>query len=454
MSISPFCRAWKTGLTSALLSLDENMDTLYKLIGVNSNKIISRGDDEEYLVLPSKTDFDSIINEHLSRINIAAHKICDSLKIKTDFDLPIPVLVLLRVAAKVGLLRCKDYEKKHNNLIRSHVYSLTPQLIEINLIMFQSIITVLGTNIVPFTSYINQTVMGILEWTRTSNLAKYDENLYYSLRSKLLNLISLTAKQLSLNINFEPQLLRSLIEVELVDSLEGLTDSSSEKKTNIQSKYITDALSCLRILIIIYSELLDASLEHKVKSYVVQSCLKIYRDFKPNVMSLTCRQHLLQLLQTIANQPYATSTTEISHHIIELVMKVESDPELVYACKQSLKVGFTHRPVIVSHLDAHNYQFNLGSHEVKENGEQREAEGEEKEEEKVFEEEKAEEKVVEEEKAEEKVAEEEKAKEQEKEKEKGEEKEVQEEKKEIEVEEESGDEEVLLMLDSFVNKLA
>lgn len=359
--------AWKSGLAGELLSLEENINSLYEIANIHSPKIITRGNvdqDEEDLkskekLTESKSEFESIIDEHLLKIDLSANNICALINVKTDFDLPIPIIVILRLAAKIGLLRWKDYKKNFANLVRTHVYSLSPRLIEIELALLRSVINVMGTNIIPFCPFINQTIFRTLEWTRTSNLVKFDENLYYSLRTRLLDMVLFTTKQLSLNINLETRLLNSLIDVELVASLESLTSCQGNENTAYQVEYMIEALTLLENLIIIYSGLLTAPLEYKIKSYVVQLCIQIYREFRPNALSLPVRKQLIQLLLTIANQPYATSTTEISHHILELVMKVESDSDLVQFVRRSLKVGFSHRPVIMSHLDGYNYQFFL-----------------------------------------------------------------------------------------------
>lgn len=358
--------AWKSGLASELLNLEENINLLYEIVNVHSSRIITKGsivEEEEALKhkekLRHESGFESVIDEYALKIEVSAHNICALISVQTDFDLPIPIVVILRLAAKVGLLRWKDYKKNFVNLVRTHVYSLSPRLIEINLFLFKTAITVMGTNIIPFCPFINQTLSRALEWTRASNLAKFSENLYYSMRANLFDVFLFTAKQLSLNINLEPSILNSLIEVELVESLENITTRLGDEKTTYQEKYIIGALTLLDELIIIYSSLLPASLEYKTKNYVVQLCIRIYREFQPDIMSLPCRKQLLKLLQTIANQPYATSTTEISHHIFELVMKVESESELIQSTRRSLKVGFSHRPVIVSHLDGHDYQFHF-----------------------------------------------------------------------------------------------
>lgn len=454
-------QSWKSGLASELINLEENINILYEFVNVHSIKIITKvskneeeGDLEYKEKLGQEPGFESVIDEYFLKVNISAHNICALISVQTDFDLPIPIVVILRLAAKVGLLRWKDYKKNFSNMIRTHVYSLTPRLIEINQFLFKSVITVMGTNIIPFCPYINQTVSRTLDWTRSSNLIKFDENLYYSTRTNLFDTILFTSKQLSLNINLEPSVLNSLIEVELVESLESLTTHLGGEWTFNQEKYIIEALTLLEELIIIYSGLLPAPLEYKIKSYTVQLCVRIYREFKPEIMSLPCRRQLLKLLQTIANQPYATSTTEISHHIFELVMKVESDPELVQSTRRLLKVGFSHRPVIVSHLNGHNYHEEKRARKKKE-----EMEDENKEEE---EEEKEEENKEEETEKEDEKKEEDDEKDNEKEEEKMEEK--KEEKKEMDMEmemekekekeEDMEEREVLIMLDSFVNKLA
>lgn len=351
--------AWKSSLLNELRDLEDSITELYKIVGLTSNSIIDKdktsGDDA---ILKSvdklsetRQDFETIINEYLLKVNLAANNICALISLPTDFNLPIPVLVLLRMAAKVGALRWKDYKKKPDGLLRNHVYSLSPYLIDIQLMMFHQIVMVLGTDMIPFTSFVNQTLCRILEWTRASNLLKHDESLYHSLRSRVFKMISFLIEQLSLNINLEPRLLQSLLEVELVENLDEL---ATQQPNKLKDKHVVDALKCFEDLLIIYNDLLDAPLEKKVKSYVIQTCMKIYRDFSSNMMSLNCREQLLQLLQIIANQPYAASTTEIAHNIFQLAYRIESESGIKSLAYKLLKVGLAHRPVIVTQHDVYS----------------------------------------------------------------------------------------------------
>lgn len=354
--------AWKSGLLKELLILEENLDHLYQIVGLRTNKIIknSSADEEDdglktqEKLSESNTDYESIINDHLLRINLAAHYICALISLQTEFELPIPIFVLLKMASKVSSLRWVDFRKKPNGIMKLHVFSLTPYLIDIGLMLFQSIVTALGTNIIPYISFINQTIMRMLEWTRTSNLIKHDESHYHSARSHLFRIISFIAEQLSLNINLEPQLLQVLLEVELVDNLGEIASKESNVDTELKESHQVEALNCLESLMLIYSAYLSAPLEKKVKSYVLQACIKIYRDFDSNITSVAYRRQLLRLLQTIANQPYATSTTEMANHVFELAERLESDPEMRSVARRSIKLGLAHRPTIVTHLDVYN----------------------------------------------------------------------------------------------------
>lgn len=353
--------SWKKRLTSELLILEENLDLLYELIGVHSNTIIGRvtnNDHDDGLkykekLHESKQGYESAINDYLLQVSSSAQNICILLGLRTEFDLPIPVVVLLRMAAKISLIRWKDYKKRPNGLLKDHVYSLTPYLINISLTMFRTLVTILGANIIPFMPFLNQTVFRILEWTRTSNLEKYDESLFHSIRLQVFKVISFLVEQLSLNINLEPKLLKSVLEIEIVSDLQRLMEWTSDNLL-LRDRHIVEALKCLEHIAIVYSDLLDAPLEDKVKNFVIQTCVKIYRDFESSTVSLACRGQLLHLLQIIANQPHATSTTEISYHIFELAKKVEIDPEMRSLAGRALKIGLAHRPTIVTHYDVYN----------------------------------------------------------------------------------------------------
>lgn len=353
--------SWKKRLTSELLILEENLNSLNEVVGLNTNNILGKVTNKDHddglkyqeKLSESKQDYETIINDYLLQVSSSTQNICILLGLRTEFDLPIPVVVLLRMAAKISLIRWKDYKKRPNGLLKDHVYSLTPYLINISLTMFRTLVTILGTNIIPFMPFVNQTVFRILEWTRTSNLEKYDESLFHSIRLQVFKVISFLVEQLSLNINLEPQLLKSALKIELVDSLQTLMDQTSDNLL-LRDRHIVEALSCLENLVIVYADLLDEPLEDSVKNFVIQTCVKIYRDFESNTVSTVCRRQLLHLLQIIANQPHATSTTEISYHIFELVEKVETDPDMRSLARRALRIGLAHRPTIVTHYDVYN----------------------------------------------------------------------------------------------------
>lgn len=367
--------AWKVGLTNELKNLEKNINELYQLVRVNVQNVVdytangNAGNSTSLVeaedlktsekLNESRKDYQIVINDYLLRVNWAASNICALISIKTDFSLTIPVQVLLKLASKIGALRWPDYKISPSTLVRSHVYSLTPYLIDVCLMIFKSTVTVLGSNIIPYSSFINQSVMRMLEWTRSSHLEKSDENLYHRLRSQLFEHISFLIEQLSLNFNLEPALLKTLIEVEIVDELDVLLQATNETSgANLKSKnlHLMSALKCLENLFIIYAKYLEAPLEVKIKNYIIQCCIKIYRDLESNVINLECRRQLLNLLVIIANQPFATSTTEISYHIFELIAKHEHDLQMKNVARRCLKVGLAHRPTIVSQYDVYtNY---------------------------------------------------------------------------------------------------
>lgn len=353
--------SWKKKLTTELLTLEENLDLLYQIIGVNYNTIIGKLQDTDHddslkyheKLNESKQNYEATINEYLQQISSSTANLCVLLGVRTEFDLPIPVVVLLRLAAKICSIRWKDYKKRPNGLLKNYVYSLTPYLINISLTIFKTLVTILKTNIIPFIPFLNQTLFRILEWTRTSNLEKYNEGLYHSIRLQTFKVISFIVEQLSLNINLEPQLLKSALELELVGNIKRLLEETSDELL-LKDRHIVEALKCLEHLVIVYSSLLEVQLEDCVKNFVIQMCIKIYRDFEFNTVSLICRRQLLQLLQVISNQPYATSTTEIAYHIFQLASEVETDLEMKSLARRVLKIGLAHRPTIVTHYDVYN----------------------------------------------------------------------------------------------------
>lgn len=359
---------WKLGFTESLLELDRNLDKLYEIAGVNAMKIVVADKNKEEEELESEKKFQEanssgyqiIINEYLSKVNWSAHCICALISIKTEFDIPIPVQILLKTATKISYLKWKDYRKKPNTTIRSYIYSLTPQMLDISFMLFHSLVSVLDSNIIPFTQVINQTFLGLLEWTRTSNLSNHEEVSFHSIRAKLFELLSFLLDQLSLNVNLEPESLKKLLEVEILDNLESILEKCDTKPASdvilesSQNLHALNAMHCLENLLIVYDKYLETSTEGKVKNCIVQFCINIYRDFKFNTINLQCRKQLLEVLSVIANQPYASSTTEIAYHIFELVKKLESDREMKAIAQKCLKIGLSHRPTIVSSYDVYN----------------------------------------------------------------------------------------------------
>lgn len=365
--------AWKLGLTKEIVNLEDNLDQVFQTVGLKPHRILK--DDQDDFVVSDKepkshevADFETIIDQQFSDIKQAANNICSLISSVTEFDLPIPVYVLLRLAARISSIRWADYKKKMTgSLARRYIYSKTIELINSGLVMFRCISTVLGTNIIPFQTYINQNVLNMLEWTRTSDLLRHDQTQFFVIRSQIMNNISDAVGQLSLNLNLEPKQLKTLIEIELVGSIDELivmvnpaaitmmkTTSCEDDSASLKDKYVVSALICLEKLFIVYAEFLDAPMECRLKDYVIQTCIKIYRDFEKNVIGLVCRRQFLRLLETIANQPYATSATELAWHVFELAEMMETDPDIRYLARRSLKVGLAHRPIIVSHHDVYN----------------------------------------------------------------------------------------------------
>lgn len=354
--------AWQSGLASELRGLEDNLDHLYQLVGVStSNRIIGKStnsEDDNLLVSDSidetEAQFESVINDYLLSINSAAKNICSMINEQTEFDLPIPVHVIMRMSAKVGLLRWKDYKKRPNGMLKEYIYSLSPYLIDISLCMFRSMVDVLGTNVIPYTSFINQHLIRLLEWTRSSNLLKHDESSYHIMRSKLYQELTFMLERLSLNINLEPQFLKTLVEIELIESLEELHSRPTDL-VSLRDEQAVHALTCLEKLVVVYSSYFEPTTENKLRGYVTKTCVELYRDFKPNVtMETTCRRQLLQLLITISNMPYASSTSEVAYNIFEQARKVESDPEITSVLFRAIRVGLAHRPTIVTHFDVYD----------------------------------------------------------------------------------------------------
>lgn len=359
---------WKDGLRNELRNLETNIDNLYEIIGINTTSILTRVESSKDESTSCKTklsesnpDFRTTINGYFIRTNLHAHNVCALINVQTDFDLPIPILPLVRIANKIGLLRHKDFNKPPKGLLKQYVYSLTPQLIHINLTMLQSIVEVLGSNIIPYTSSINQQVTRILEWTRSSNLVSNNDTQFHLARSEAMRLLYKMFEILSLNINLEPSVLKELVEVELLENINKLISENQQNSLDksstcpVKDNHVIDSLACLEKVITTYLNYCDASLEHKIKSFVIKICLDIYRNFDSTsqVCNKIWRKRFLELLELLANQPYATSTTEMSYHIFELAAKLENDPQIRSVARRALNVGLAHRPIIVSHYDVY-----------------------------------------------------------------------------------------------------
>lgn len=410
--------AWKTSLTKEIIDLEDNLDQLFLIVGLKPHRVMTTDDseiDESTLVTNSKrlrdnepakkkqqsTSYESIIDEHFVDIQRAVSNICALITSVTEFDLPVPVHVLLRLASRLHLLKWPDYKRKMaGSLSRKYMYTKSLRLIQAGLKLFKWISIVLGSNTLPFQTYINQNILTILEWTKTSSLDQHDRASFFELRSQIFGNISLMTEFLSTNFALEPNQLKSLVEVEIIANLEEILwedaikskiaankiitngtnkqqtsqqvasaidqSTTSEIKTDsafileLKDKYSVDALCCLERLFICYADFLEAPTEHRVKSFVIRTCLEVYRDFERNVISLAVRRQLIRMVETIANRPYATSTTELASHVLELAERMESDAEIKFIARRSIKVGLAHRPTIVSHYGVYStYAGNL-----------------------------------------------------------------------------------------------
>lgn len=367
-------RTWKIKFLVELRSLEYNINQLYDIIGINQLTIIAgrgSGDDEDDIgekfkpkLNENSPSFRETIDEYVEKSSKHVQHICTLISSETDFDLPIPIFVLIRIANKIGSIRWNNFDKPPRGTLRQYVYSLTPKLVDLNLIMQRCVIEVLGKNIIPFLLPINQSICRILEWTRSSNLKVHDANQFHTTRSKLLSLLSFIFEELSLNINLEPTALRELIEVELIENCRELIVSEhntgpsldDSSQMSLKDIHLFDSLDCLEKTFLVYAEYLDAPLENKVKSFVIKVCLEIYRDIESPRRPLadaSCRRKLLNLLEVIASRPYASSTTEISSHIFELASRLECDPQVRSLARRALLVGLAHRPIVVSHHDVY-----------------------------------------------------------------------------------------------------
>lgn len=344
---------WKNRLFGELISLQENLGQIFRILGISVHNIIGNPEEEDALQTYSEAGtHETVINEYLYKIQASVRNIDILLNIDTNYDLPIPVEVLLRFANRLTMLRWDDYKSEPIDLMRKHIYSLTPQLIDTGLSMTKSVMNILETNIIPFMPSINHNVMQLLEWTRSSNLLEHEPASFHIIRKTCLDLITHAARQLALNINLSPQQLKSLIDDEIVEICDKLEDLAKEGENfELVCAHHMSALNCLETLMPAYLKFLDAKLEHRVKEFVGHSCINLYREYQqmqPLMKSAQCRMKLLQVLHILANQPYATSTSEIAHNIFALASKLERDADVRAFARKSLLSGVPHRPVIVA----------------------------------------------------------------------------------------------------------
>lgn len=335
-----------------IIHLEDNLDQIYYTAGLKPFRIVKEGEDAKDTVVeeskgisqPEIRDYGSIIDEQVDEIRQAVNNICGLISSVTEFELPIPVLVLLRLAHRIMSIRCQDFSKKISSSAKEYVLKKQSiSLISVGLTFYKWISTIISTNILPFQSFMNNNLLGLLAWTRSSNLCDYNKEQYYTIRSQTVSIITKMIETLSLNLNLDPKQLTSLVEDELIS---GLDLSITE--------YACEVIQCLDRLFIAYANIMGAKLEYQIKNFVIQTCIKIYRDFDKEIIGLVSRRQLLRLLENIANSPFATSTTELAWHVFELCDRLESDPEIRYVARRSLKVGLAHRPTIISHFDVHD----------------------------------------------------------------------------------------------------
>jgi hypothetical protein len=367
---------WKNSLTKEIIHLEDNLDQIYYTAGLKPHRIVKdEGNDESSLVDSEKgitnhvlRDYESIIDEQVGEIVQAADNICTLISSVTEFDLPIPVLVLLKLSNRIGSIRCPDFKKKvPGTLARKYVFNKRSlNLIETSLTLYKWISSILSTNILPFQPFINQNLFNLLAWTRTSNLYEHDKEEYFKLRRKIIGILTDTLEQLSLNTNLDSNQLTVLIEEELINCLgQYVTHSNAPKAPNghvenarstesVENDYACEVLKCLDRLYNVYADFLSPKLELNLKNFVIHTCIETYRDFDQNSVVLSCRRQLLRLLETISNRPFANSTTELAWHIFELCDRLESDPEIRYIARHSIKNGLAHRPTVVSHYEVYD----------------------------------------------------------------------------------------------------
>lgn len=344
---------WKDAFRREITILEDNLDQLYQLVGVSTNRIVGDSMMANAEEVQSKEilnegrvndDYKTTIDSYVSEVNMASLKICALISTKTDFDLPVPPLILLRFAFKICLLRKRDYRKSINSLVKEYVYAKVEDLVNISIHIIRVTVSVLGTNVIPFLQLANRAILGLLEWTRASNLLTHDPDKYHSIRFKLFGLLNFVMDKLALHINLDSQQIQTLLDTEVVDNLEHLGNVEGTAK----EEHLLETLRFAEKFYLQYSAYLNETLEKRVKSYIIHECLNIYREFKANKTPENYRYQLLHLLQVIANQPHANSTTEISHNIFELAERLEPSARIKSLARRCILVGLAHRPTIVS----------------------------------------------------------------------------------------------------------
>ena len=160
--------AWKSNLLKEILELEDNLDQIFQLAGVKPHRVVSNESseiDESTIVTNNKKQrygassgksgqpdvVEAIIDEHFDEIHKATHNICALITSVTEFDLPIPVHVLLKLASRLHSLKWPDYKKKLTGSIsKEYIYKKSPSLVQASLKLFKWISAVLGTNALPF----------------------------------------------------------------------------------------------------------------------------------------------------------------------------------------------------------------------------------------------------------------------------------------------------------------
>lgn len=324
---------WITNFSNQLGSLEHILDKLYSIIGVKCPDVLTKLSDEDSTI-PSKTisedsDYKTIIDEYIHLCEVHVHNICALINITSNFDLPIPVIVLLRLCSKICAIRAKDVKSSTKGALKSYIYSKTDQLIRISMLLTTNLIDVLQNDIIPFMPMLNMNLRRLFQWAKTF---QSDD-----IRVKMLEMTTCNLDEFSLNANIEPIFIEELI----ADSLEVIKQ---------RKPYTIIAINCLERIILTYSDgYLSANLHAIIKRSVIQVCLDTYVNSSP--ISVECRRALIQLLLTTMSQLHATTTTEVGTHLLSLVDTLETDPDIKLVIRRGFKVGFTHRPIIVSYED-------------------------------------------------------------------------------------------------------